>query len=472
VLEVLEITPLLDKQGSRKPLYTQLYIYIKDQIESGSIANGSKLPSIRQLSHYLNISKNTVEAAYQQLLAEGYIESKKRNGLRVLSLEEGSLTNTSNPLISLESHHEETFRYNFRYGDIELERFPMSIWKRCLSDSLYKDPHQLLGYGHPQGDPELRVEIAKYLFQSRGVSCNPNQILICSGTQHSISMLIQLLSLGGQNIAMEDPGYNGVRTVFRNHGCKILPISIEQDGLNTEELQSTTVKVNAIYVTPSHQFPLGMVLSIQKRMKLLQWANLNDAIIIEDDYDSEFRYLGQPIPSLKALDSDERVVYLGTFSKSFLPAARLSYMVLPTRMMTQLDEMLSVYNQVVSPIIQQAVFLFMNRGHFSGHIRKMRRIYQAKHKTLISAIHHYMGDHVTIIGYKSGLHILLDIKQRDSNQLIELGANSGVKVYSPKSHWFDPATCPPSFVLIGFGGMSEDAIEEGIRLLSVAWFGS
>lgn len=465
---MIEITPLLDKQG-RTPLYSQLYMYMKEQIESGSITEGSKLPSIRQLSYYLKISKNTVEAAYQQLLAEGYVDSKKRNGLTVLPLEEVSLACAPVPFSPIESLDGNTYRYDFSYGDIELDRFPMNIWKRCLSDSLNKDPYQILGYGPPQGDYGLRKEIADYLFQSRGVICSPDQILICSGTQHSISMLVQLLSLRGQNIAMEDPGYNGVRAVFKNHGCSITPISVEYDGLNVEVLQSKNVKT--VYVTPSHQFPLGMVLSIQKRMKLLQWAAQNDAVIIEDDYDSEFRYLGQPIPSLKALDSGERVVYLGTFSKSFLPAARLSYMVLPATMMEKVDIVFSVYNQPASPIIQQAVFLFMNRGHFSGHIRKMRRLYQAKHKALVSAIHRYMGDRVNIIGSKSGLHILLDVKHRDSSQLIELASACGVKVYSPKIHWLEQAKCPASFLLLGFGGVSEEGIEEGIRHLSIAWFG-
>ncbi|WP_054028643.1 PLP-dependent aminotransferase family protein [Bacillus sp. FJAT-28004] len=466
---MIEITPLLDKQG-KNPLYSQLYTYIKDQIESGLIAESAKLPSIRELANYLKISKNTVEAAYQQLLAEGYVESKSRNGLRVLPLEDLNTTRGLVQYSSIKDVSERKYRYDFNYGDIEWNRFPMSIWKRCLSDSLNKDPYQILGYGHPQGDEELREEIAKYLFQSRGVSCSPNQILICSGTQHAVSMLLQFLSLGGQNIAMEEPGYNGVRTVLKNHGCKITPISVDYDGLNIEELQSS--EVNAVYVTPSHQFPLGMVLSIQKRMKLLHWASQNDAIIIEDDYDSEFRYVGQPIPSLKALDSGERVVYLGTFSKSFLPAARLSYMVLPTTILEKLDHIFSVYNQPASPIIQQAVFLFMNRGHFSGHIRKMRRLYQAKHKTLVNAISLYMGDRVNIIGSKSGLHLLLDIKDRESGHLIELAAGSGVRVYSPNVHWMDSESCPTSIVLLGFGGMSEGEIEEGICLLSNVWFGS
>lgn len=466
---MIEITPLLDKQG-KHPLYSQLYTYIKDQIESGLIAEGTKLPSIRELAHYLKISKNTVEAAYQQLLAEGYVDSKSRNGIRVLPLEDVNTNRNSVQVGSTKDINWKRYRYDFNYGDIEWHRFPMKIWKKCLSDGLNGDPYRILGYGHPHGEEELREEIAKYVFQSRGVSCSPNQIIICSGTQNAVSMLLQFLSLGGQNIAMEEPGYNGVRTIFKNHGCEITPISVDSDGLNIEELQSSNV--NAVYVTPSHQFPLGMVMSVQKRMKLLQWANQNDAVIIEDDYDSEFRYVGQPIPSLKALDSGERVVYLGTFSKSFLPAARLSYIVLPTNMLEKRDEIFSVYSQPASPIIQQAVFLFMNRGHFAGHIRKMRRLYQAKHKALVTAISLYMGDRVSIIGSKSGLHLLLDVKDRESVQLIERAAENGVKVYSPNVHWMNSERCPASLVLLGFGGMSEDDIEEGIRLLSYAWFGS
>ncbi|XEC94527.1 PLP-dependent aminotransferase family protein [Paenibacillus tarimensis] len=465
---MIEIMPLLDKKD-RSPLYAQLYNYIKERIESGSIPQGSKLPPIRQLSLYLKISKNTVEAAYQQLFAEGYIESERRIGLRVLPLEEVGLKSPSNRSVSPKKHDEESFRYDFRYGDVDTIRFPMNIWKKCLSDSLSRDPQQIFGYGHPQGSPELREELADYLFQSRGVTCHADQIYICAGTQHAVSAAVRLLGLRGQNVAMEDPGYNGVRTVFRNEGCTLLPVSVGHDGLNADELVSMP-DVRAVYVTPSHQFPLGMVLSVQKRMRLLQWAARHEAFIIEDDYDSEFRYLGQPIPSLKALDSKERVIYLGTLSKSFLPAARLSYMVLPVTMKAELEEMFSVYSNPVSPIIQQAVFLFMSRGHFSRHIRKMRRLYQAKHKTLMNAIQQYMGDRVTIIGHKSGLHILLDVKQGGGGQLIDQAAQSGVKVYTPHIYWMDQGQCPSSYVMLGFGGLSEEEIEDGVRMLSEVWF--
>jgi GntR family transcriptional regulator/MocR family aminotransferase len=269
---------------------------------------------------------------------------------------------------------------------------------------------------------------------------------------------------------MEDPGYDGVKTIFRNHGCTLTPIPLEQDGLSIDHLLESAAK--AVYVTPSHQFPLGMVLPIQKRSRLLQWASERDAIIIEDDYDSEFRYYGQPIPSLKAMDSANRVIYMGTLSKSFLPAARLSYIVLPKALMDSILPRLMSYNQPVSPIIQQAVMLFMSSGHFTKHIRRMRRMYQSKHKTVTSSIAKRMGERVEVIGDMSGLHLLLHVKGRDSGELIQLAEQSNCRVYSPQRHWDNPVQCPPGYIMLGFGGLEETEIEEGISLLSEAWFRS
>ncbi|MBP1988409.1 MocR-like pyridoxine biosynthesis transcription factor PdxR [Paenibacillus eucommiae] len=482
---MIEITPLLDKLG-KNPLFVQLYSYIKEKIEAGIIVRGTKLPSIRQLAEHLKISKNTVEAAYQQLLSEGYVESKGRVGFLVLPLEDMIQDSTSaaseaEPSASISTvvssansnansnadSSPEKYKYDFRYGHIEIKRFPMAVWKSCLLDALHKESSGVLGYGDPLGEYELRVEISRYLFQSRGITCVPEQIFISSGTQQSVNFLCQLLPLRGQVVGIENPGYEGVRTVLKNNDCTIMPISLEADGLNIEELYNSNAK--AVYVTPSHQFPLGMVLPIQKRMKLLQWANEHESLIIEDDYDSEFRYLGQPIPSLKALDSGDRVIYTGTFSKSFLPAARLSYTVLPAAIMDRIGSELQLYSQSVSPILQKAVFLFMNGGHFARHIRKMRRVYQGKHKVFIHAISRHLGTKVEIIGLKSGLHILLDVKGRTSEALIEEAKQRQIGVYSPKHHWLNPEECPRSYLILGFGGMEEVAIEEGIHLLKEAW---
>jgi len=263
---------------------------------------------------------------------------------------------------------------------------------------------------------------------------------------------------------MEEPGYSVVRTVFKNEGCHVVPVPLEKDGLSLEHVQSSRAK--AVYVTPSHQFPFGMVLPISKRLQLLTWAYQTNGYIIEDDYDSEFRYRGQPIPSLKSLDEEERVIYLGTFSKSFLPTIRLSYIVLPPSLLVQYTSKFGHYNQSVSPIIQRAMALFIESGEFEKHIRRMRKSYQRKHQALLRNIEQNMGTKVNIIGENSGLHILLKVNTVSSFELIEAALQKGVKVYSPSKFWLYPTSESDTYIMLGFGGLSIEEIEKGIRLLA------
>lgn len=468
----LGFTPLLDASGAT-PIYVQLYQYIRSQIENGAIGPGTALTSIRQLAQHLSISKNTVETAYQQLLAEGYIQSRERNGYLVLPLDQLSEslehhTVTSEPIHKIAAAPSEKINYDFKYGDIELRRFPLSHWKKCMIEALSHPDIDVLGYGDRQGHAGLRTEIANMVFHSRGISCMPEQIVLCAGTQHAVSLLCQLLKLRGKAVGIEDPGYHGVRTVLRNHGCKLVPVVLEKDGVSLESLHASGV--GAVYVTPSHQFPLGMVLPVQKRLQLLQWAADHRSFIIEDDYDSEFRYNSQPIPSLKALDRQERVIYLGTFSKSFLPAARLSYIIFPPELLQGIRDELQNYSQAVSPIIQQAIWHFMKRGDYARHVRRMKRLYQAKHKALTTAVSSYLNERAEIIGGDSGLHILLNVKGKSRSSLIDQAARRGCKVYDPERHWLDPGCCPDSYIMIGFGGLSEDELTAGVKLLSEAWF--
>ncbi|WP_205439699.1 PLP-dependent aminotransferase family protein [Peribacillus alkalitolerans] len=465
---MIELTPLLDRE-IEVPLYVQLYQYIRKEIETGGIEPGAVLPSIRYLSKHLNISKNTIENAYQQLIAEGYVESQPRSGLKVLPLEQ--------PLISLHTNvkdvkpsvklKKEPYLYNFLYGDIDSEHFPMKKWKRCLQEAMAVET-DLFMYGDRQGDYKLRSEIANYLFQARGVSCDPGQILLCSSTQYAISLICQWLSLNRTPIAMEEPGYDGVRTVFENYGCDIQTVPLESDGIDVSKLNETNAKV--AYITPSHQFPYGMVLPIQKRLNLLEWAHLNGSYIIEDDYDSEFRYQGQPIPALKALDTNDRVIYLGTFSKSFLPTLRLSYLVMPISLMEIFHQQIDRYSQSSSPLFQKAMFLFMKEGHFERHVRKMRHVYQGKHKALIQAIGTYMGDRVEVIGQRAGLHILLKVKEKHYEDLMRKAELLGVKVYNTEKYWFKGSSESSSIIMLGFGGLTEQQIIEGIKRLNQAWF--
>ncbi|MFS0605571.1 PLP-dependent aminotransferase family protein [Peribacillus frigoritolerans] len=469
---MLEFIPLLDKNNG-VPIYVQLFQYIKQKIEDGTIPEGSFLPSVRYLSAQLRISKNTVDSAYQQLVAEGYVASRARIGLIVLPLEQPVLSSIvqeikHKPKVLLDNKAE-TFEYDFKYGDIDVNSFPHDIWKRCLTKALTNEPDLLLNPGERQGDIGLRRELMNYLFQSRGVNCSEEQIVICSGTQHALSLLIQLFSIGDRSVAMENPSYDVAQTVFNNHGWSIKPIRLEQDGIDIEQLQKIETKVT--YITPSHQFPYGMVLPIQKRLSLLEWANQNSSYIIEDDYDSEFRYQGQPIPSLKALDEEDNVIYLGTFSKSFSPAARVSYIVLPQNLIDVYNHTYVNYNQSVSPIIQKGLYIFMNEEHFTSHIRRMRKVYQKKHQTLINALNKYMGRHIEIIGQNAGLHLLVRIKNNMSTKdLVKKAQKLGVRVYDPSFYCLNEKEIEPSLVMIGFGGISEEKIDKGILLLQKAWF--
>ncbi|MEK3882546.1 PLP-dependent aminotransferase family protein [Paenibacillus sp. PL2-23] len=470
---MIGITPLLDKQ-SRVPLYMQLYLYVRKQIETGAMAAGQALPSIRQLSHHLGISKNTVEAAYAQLVAEGYTVSKERGGYRVQAIEElvappGSSASAQHAPSAPAAAASKKIRYDFRYGDIAFDRFPHTAWRSCVTESLALNDKDVFGYGDPQGHYGLRESIAQYVYQSRGMDCGADQIYLCAGTQHAVSMLIQLLGLHAASIAMEEPGYVGVKSVFRSSGCTLLPIGIEHDGINLHQLQADAKDARIVYVTPSHQFPLGMVMPVQKRLRLLQWAAEGERYIIEDDYDSEFRYSSAPIPALKALDTQDRVIYTGTFSKSFLPAVRLSYIIFPERLAQQLRAKLTLYSQAASPLLQGAVWLFMKNGHYARHVRKMRRVYHARHKALLDAIQEHFGEHASIIGDCSGMHVLLNVPGRAASELLELAEAQGCRVYSPARHWNNPMDCPPHYVMLGFGGLTELELKEGVQQLEKAW---
>ncbi|MDQ6419005.1 PLP-dependent aminotransferase family protein [Paenibacillus sp. LHD-117] len=482
---ILSMTPLLNKH-SDTPIYDQLYRYIRENIENGKLPSGGKLPAIRPLAQHLNVSKNTVEAAYGQLLAEGYVESRERGGYVIQPIEQlWNLTGRDIPESMRHSfssiqpsseadrlEHHIPLPYEFRYGDIAFDRFPQEVWKSCLtqaiSDAVETAPYGILGYGDRLGHIGLREELAHYVYQARGAAVDANQIFVCAGTQYAVSLLVQLLRLREGVFAMEEPGYHGVKTVLRGMDCRVAPIPVESDGIDVSALGRTDASI--VYVTPSHQFPLGMVMSVEKRLRLLKWASANDALILEDDYDSEFRYGSRPVPSLKALDTDDRVIYMGTLSKAFLPGARLSYVIMPRRLVPLMKERLANYSGSVSPMIQQAVWLFMKQGHYGRHIRRMRRIYQARYRALTESIAEIMGNRAEIVGDKSGMHILLRVAGRESSELIRLAESAGCMIFSAAKHWDESNTDALEFVILGFGGMDEAALREGVRRLGEAWF--
>ncbi|MCG8485688.1 MAG: PLP-dependent aminotransferase family protein, partial [Clostridia bacterium] len=339
---------------------------------------------------------------------------------------------------------------------------------KLTNQSLNTAIEQLSSYNEPKGEIGLRIEIMKYLNQYRGIRCNPEQIIICSGTQPCLNLLCQLFKNDFNHLAMEDPGYDGARYVFENLGYQVIPIDVKRDGIDITQLARTSAKL--LYITPSHQFPMGCVTSIQKRLKLLDWAVKNEGIIIEDDYDSELRYSGRPIPSLQCNDFNERVVYIGTFSKSLSPALRMSYMVLPKRLLNQYNTVFTEYESSVPWLNQKTLELFMREGHWENHLRKICLSNKKKHDLLVKTIEKCMGDRVTVHGKNAGLHILLEVhSQLKENELIEKARNKKIKVYPVSQYWIRQHVYDDNFIMLGFSSLTEKEIIEGIPILKEVW---
>ena len=469
---MMEITIVFD-HASGEPLYLQLYQFIKNEILTGRIEPESKLPSKRKLAVHLDISQTTVETAYEQLLAEGFVESVPRKGLYVKEINGNLFSNANesdNPQGEKRNKPSDSFSIDFSHGKIALEAFPHSIWKRLSVQSLYEEESALFFNGERQGEWALREQLTHYLYQSRGVRCTPEQIIIGAGTQYLINMLTMII--GRERVySMEEPGFHRTREAFKDQGVLLKPIPLDQDGININLLYEGGAKVT--YVTPSHQFPIGKVMPITRRMELLQWAHEREAYIIEDDYDGEFRYKGKPIPSLQGLDKNGRVVYLGTFSKSLIPSLRISFMVLPLSLLEKYHKHFSIYKQTVSRLHQHTLEQFMQYGHWERHLNRMRTIYRKKQQKLIRSIDKFLGKQVEIVGEQSGLHILLKVNtQTSETKLIEQAAQLGVKVYPTSVYYQLAGSFQKPMILLGFGGVSEKEIEKGIQLLRVAWFES
>mgnify|MGYP001156489029 CR=1 FL=1 len=469
----MDIFPMLDNKAN-EPLYTQLYQYIKIEIQTGKIPPFKKLPSIRHLANDLHLSKTTIQQAYQQLLAEGYIESKERSGFYVVDIDKellGHVFQSHSPPISEKRPQikQQHIFYDFYMSNVDADHFPYLQWRRAMNQSINSDQKELLSYGHNQGEYSLRLEISNYLRQSRAVNCTAEQIIIGAGTQTLLTFLCYLIRSDHKSVAMEEPGYEGTRIVFQQLGLQIEPIQLQNDGINVKDLENS--KAKAVYITPSHQYPLGMVMPITKRMKLLQWAQKNNGLIIEDDYDSEFRYNGKPVPSLQGLDVYGNVVYIGTFSKSLMPSIRISYMVLPTRLLQLYRDRLHTYTQTVSRLHQNTLQNFIKSGEWERHIRRMRKVYKKKHDTLIHTINNVMKGHVKITGQGAGLHIVIKVNSTITvDKLVQIAKDKGVSVYSTEKYWYyKNIEKDEKIILLGFGGLTIEEIKKGIARLNQAW---
>ena len=462
------IIPDLNFQ-STKPLYLQLYTYMKDAILESSIKPAEKLPSLRALSKGLGLSLTTIELAYNQLLVEGYISSRPQSGYYVNQISAGMGTNThvrnvnddAHPLFNNFSSTAENYYF-------DLSCFDFIKWKKCMNKVLTEYSHLLLREGDSKGETALRYEISKYVYQSRGVICTPEQIVIGAGTQQIMGQLCNILSkMGVKHVAVEEPGYLPVRNIFRDRDFAITPVSVGKEGINIFKLPSNIR--SAVYVSPSNQFPTGYVMPIGKRYKLLEWANSNNSIIIEDDYDSELRYFGKPVPSLQGLDHNQRVVYLGSFSSTLFPSIKISYTILPPTMAQIFDAVGGDYTQTCSKSEQLTLAIYMEKGLYQTNIKKLRTLYSQKLQAVISSLNKYGAGFISPINSSSGINMLINVEsQKPSTTLCQEARTLGI--YTLPITTYTEEISPSSVTLIFYyNQIPLKDIEQAIMGLIQKW---
>lgn len=463
-----ELTLCLDNK-SGTPLYEQIYTYIKNEIKNGKIECKSRLPSTRSLAEHLQISRSTVDMAYTQLLSEGYIESVPCKGYYVCEI--SLLHDISIAQYETDGAEEEDGTDNLidftPYG-VDLEYFPFNIWRKITKNVLNEENKDMFDIGNPMGDIVFRRTICNYLFEARNVHCRPEQILIGAGNHYLLTILCRLFN-SEKTIAMESPTYQKAYHIFKTNNCPVVTVNVEKDGIDVKDVISKNADV--VYVMPSHHYPLGTVMSIGKRTELIKWANENEErYIIEDDYDSEFRYHGKTIPALKGIQCNADIIYIGTFSKSIASAIRMSYMVLPEKLLERYKQNMHFYSQTVSRIDQTVVNEFISRGYFERHLNKMRSVYREKHDLIIACLKD-MGDMIQISGENAGLHLLLNVNNKMSeDELIKSAKEQGVKVYGLSDNFIEGANADRQAIILGFAQINKNLIAEGINLLKKAWF--
>ncbi len=461
-MELLFLT--LDKEDER-PLYEQLYLNIKQAIIRQDIPTGTKLPSKRQLSDFLNISQTTIELAYGQLLAEGYIISRPRIGYFAEAIDELPYVEKELPSAVALDDGPTSYQFDFSPGKIDEDGFPFHLWRKYAKDIYDESSKQLLQPGHAQGEYALRSEIARYLYESRGIQCMPEQIVIGSGTEQLLPMILRLFNKDDR-IAFENPGYSAIP--YAHIQGRAVPVGVDEDGLLVDELEKSDA--NLVYITPSHQFPTGAVLSATRRAQLLKWAAQKQSrYIIEDDYDSEFRYIGKPIPALQGLDKGDSVIYMSTFSKSFMPSLRVAYFVLPLSLLPKYREVFSYYSATVPRFDQHLLANFMRDGHFSKHLNRMRKIYRKKHDKLIAILSgHYPA--VRVSGDSAGMHVLLSVPHTETEkELLAHARRERLHIQPITRYMMKPVAYEHPTFILGFGGISMTDLEESIHALMKAF---
>jgi GntR family transcriptional regulator/MocR family aminotransferase len=447
------------KFSKDKPIYLQLYSALKDEITT-NYAVKDKLPSIRELAELNNISKTTVQNAYNQLFAEGYIYSKAKSGYYVsdFKIDIKSKTSPKNSQIP----QKQNYKYDFFPAKLNNSDFPLKTWRR-LSNKALGSNIDFSSYSDGAGNWELRVQIANYLNSFRGTNSSASEIVITHGFSDSLSLVAKLLKPTISSFAMEYPGYRVAREVFSEYGYKINKITLNKDGLDINCLQKSNAKL--VYTTPSHQYPTGVIMPISNRLKLIQYMQNIGGYILEDDYDSELKYSSRPIPSMQGL-APSNTIYLGTFAKVLSPAIRVGFIVFPKELMSLFNKSYEANFSAVCEVTQKTLALFMQEGHFSRHLRKVRKINKIKHNLTLSLLQEHLKDSYKVVASGGGLAILImPTKPFDFKKFKTLAEKNSIKLYFTKER----SGTEFEALRLGFGGFSNSQLKEAIEQLSHIW---
>ena len=470
----------LSKDGG--PISRQLYLGLRQTILSGGIRSGDRLPATRDLAEQLGVSRTVVLLAYDQLLAEGFVEGRSGSGTYVsgvvpteapkvsamqakLRLSRfGAAAMDALPHTDFPQRQKISVRYDFAYRNSGVDVFPFEQWRRILMRRSRKARLRELEYGLPAGSLALREAIAVHLRRSRAVVCDASQIVIVNGSQQALDLCARILMERGDRVVIEEPHYQGAREVFWAAGARFVGVPVDADGLNVDKLPA---KARIAFVTPSHQLPTGAILPLARRLALLEWAKHADAVVIEDDYDGEFRYEGQPVESMQGLDTHGRVVYLGTFSRTIFPALRLGYLIAPRSLVSAFTSAKWLCDRHTATLEQETLAEFISSGAYERHLRRARRANALRRRAMLESIAKYFADAVNVSGDGSGTHVVIWPRSRSSEEeLIARAADEGVRVYGVSRYFLKASS--RTGLMLGYSRMREDEIREGIRRLAKA----
>lgn len=454
------------KKTRKSPLYAQLYLFIREDIRRGVLPGGTKLPSKRTLAEHLGVSKVTVETAYAQLIAEGFVRSAEKRGYYVANVAVIPSAGVVRP--AAPPAQEQKFQLDLRSNSVDPDRFPFSVWSSLMRETVLTYRRELLSPLPNQGAICLREAICEYLAQNRGMRVDPGRVVIGAGTEYLYGMILQLLG-PGQRYAIEDPSYSKIPQVYHAHGAACVYLPMDPQGVEMTALRAADVQV--LHISPAHHFPTGTVTTQERRLELLSWAaERRDRFIIEDEYDSEFRLIGRPIPPMQTADGAECVIYMNTFSKTIAPSVRISYLILPPRLTLRWQQTLGFYACTVPAFEQYTLAAFIRSGHYERHINRMKRYYRDLRNAVITEIRaSRLAPYLTIRETDAGLHFSVQMKTEKSDaEIRRLCAENGIRIACLSEYYRLPARAPAHQALINYSGITPAQLQAALRQLETA----